>query len=141
MEKLKELLSQGGVREIVHLGYNNISKTKLFSNTAKGCLIEFAKSIGKREANKGVIESMKFIPFLGFIIGGTLGSVMNYYSTELIADNSILFCEKYLREKGSLEFIINRVEIFTNIFKELKRLSEKKQWWNYKVKVIKKDIN
>ena len=113
----------------------------MFSNTAKGCLIEFAKSIGKREANKGVIESMKFIPFLGFIIGGTLGSVMNYYSTELIADNSILFCEKYLREKGSLEFIINRVEIFINIFKELKRLSEKKQWWNYKVKVIKKDIN
>ena len=140
--ELIKLLVQGGVREIGHLGYNTISKTTtFFSNTAKGCLMEFAKLIMKRESGKTIIESMKFIPFLGFIVGGTIGSVMNYYSTEKIADNTILFCENYLREKGSLEVIINRLEIYTNIFKELKRLSEKEQWWDYKVKVVKNDIN
>ena len=78
---------------------------------------------------------------MGFIIGATLGSFMNGYSTKFIADNSISFCEKNLREKGWLDFIISRLEIYTNIFNELKRLNEKKQWWDYKVKVIKKDIN
>ena len=52
---------------------------------------------------------------------------MNSYSTKFIADNSISFCEKYLREKGWLDFIISRLEIYTNIFNELKRLSEKEQ--------------
>ena len=139
--QLKELFFPGGVREIGHLGYNTISKSEFFfSKTAKGCLVELAKLITKK-GNKSIIETIKFVPFFGFIVGGTIGSVMNYYSTEKIADNTILFCEKYLREKGSLEFIINRLEIFTNIFKEIKRLSEKKQWWDYKVKVIKNDIN
>lgn len=140
-EMLKEFLIGGTVRELGHYGVNLASK-KIFSFTAKGCLVQLGKILLAEQGSKTATESLKFIPFFGYLIGATVGAGINYYFTKDLADKSIKFCEYYLRKKGCLEFIMNRIEIYSNIFNEFKRLSEKKNWWDYKVKVIKKaDIN
>ena len=133
----KFLLEEGG-REIGHIGYNYASK-QIFSETAKGCLMTLSKMIIQNQGAKAATESVKFIPFIGFLLGSTIGSALNLYSTKSFANKSILFCEKYLRDKGSLNFLISRLEILNNIFKEIERLSKKNNWWDFKVKVIKKE--
>ena len=138
LETLAFYLLDGTTREIGHIGYNFVSKT-IFERTAKGCMIELTKMIISKQGAKSITESMKFIPFFGWVIGSAIGSGINYYSTKKLAEKTILFCEKYLREKGSLEFLINRIEIMTNIFKELEQLSQKKNWWNSNFKIIKKN--
>ena len=127
----------GGGREISHIGYNLASK-KIFHETAKGCLITFSKELSKNQNIKTISESMKFIPFVGFLLGSAIGSTLNLITPKGFAEKSITFCENYLREKGSLEFLISRIEIFNNLFEEIKRLSEKEKWWDFQMKVIKK---
>ena len=127
-----------GTREIGHLGYNYISK-KIFDKTAKGLIIQLAKTIASIQGAKSVSESIKFIPIFGWAIGSAIGAGLNYLSTKYLAETTISFCEQYLRERGSLDFLINKIEIMTNIFKELERLSEKEDWWNPHIKIIKKN--
>jgi len=138
MKMLGEFLAKGGAREVGHLGVNFASK-QIFNQTAKGCLVQLAKILAAEQGSKAATESLKFIPFLGYLIGSTIGAGLNYYFTKDLADKSMKFCEYYLRKKGCLEFILNRIEIYSNLFKEFERLSKKKDWWNYKVKLIKKD--
>lgn len=133
-------LLQGGTREIGHLGINFASK-KILSSTAKGCLVQLVKLLAAGQTGKAATETLKFIPFFGYIIGATIGAGINFYFTKNIAEKCISYCEYYLRTKGSLEFIINKIEIYNNIFKELERLSEKQNWWDYKIKIIKKVEN
>lgn len=95
-----------------------------------------SKMIIQNQGAKAATESVKFIPFIGFLLGSTIGSALNLYSTKSFA---ILFYEKYLRDKGSLNFLISRLEILNNIFKEIERLSKKNNWWDFKVKVIIKE--
>jgi len=133
-----EFLLKGGGREIGHIGYNYTSK-KIFSQTAKGCLMKLSEMLISNQSAKTVSESAKFIPFIGFLVGSSIGSALNLYTTKNLADKSILFCEKYLRENGSLEFLIRRMEILISIFNEIKRLSEKENWWDFRVKMIKKN--
>lgn len=141
MRIFKDFIVGGGTREIGHLGVNFANK-QIFQQTAKGCLFQLAKILATEQGSKAAAESLKFIPIFGYIIGATIGAGLNYYFTKDLADKSIKFCEYYLRKKGCLEFIMNRIEIFSNIFKELERLSNKDNWWDYKVKLIKKtDIN
>ena len=128
---------KGGTREIGHLGINFASK-KIFSSTAKGCLVQIVKLLAAEQTGKTATETLKFIPFFGYFIGATIGAGINYYFTKNIAEKCISYCEYYLRTKGSLEFIINKIEIYNNIFKELERLSKKHNWWDYKIKIIKK---
>ena len=47
---------------------------------------------------------------------------LNYHFTESLADRSILFWQQYLREKGSLKFIFNCMEILFTIFQEIESL-------------------
>ena len=98
-----------------------------------------SKMIIQNQGAKAATESVKFIPFIGFLLGSTTGSAPNLHPTKPPANKSILFCEKYLRDKGSLNFLISRLEILNNIFKEIERLSKKNNWWDFKVKVIKKE--
>ena len=134
-----EFLLGGGVREISHIGYNAASK-KIFEKTAKGCLMQLGKMLMEKQGAKAVLESMKWVPFLGFITGAGAGVVLNFISTKNIADKSIIYCEKYLREKGFLGFFLKHFEIFNNIFKYIETLSKKENWWDYKIKKIKKNI-
>ena len=127
-----------GTREIGHLGYNYISK-KIFDKTAKGLIVQLAKTIASKQGAKSVSESIKFIPIFGWAIGSAIGAGLNYLSTKYLAEKTISFCEKYLRERGSFDFLINKIEIMTNVFKELERLSKKKDWWNSHIKIIKKN--
>ena len=141
MKIFGDFIVGASAREIGHLGTNYLSK-QIFKQTAKGCLVQLAKIIATEQGSKAATESLKFIPVFGYLIGATIGGGLNYYFTKDLADKSIKFCEYYLRKKGCLEFIMNRIEIFSNIFKELERLSNKDNWWDYKVKLIKKaDIN
>lgn len=128
----------GTTREVGHIGYNILSK-KIFEKTAKGCMMQLAKELVSKQGVKSVSESMKFIPIFGWAIGAAIGSGLNYFSTKFLAEKTILFSEKYLRERGSLEFLINKVEIMTNIFKEFERLSQKKNWWDSNFKIVKKN--
>ena len=138
LETLGFCLLGGGAREVGHIGYNFVSK-EIFENTAKGCMMELANMILSKQSTKSISESMKFIPFFGWAIGSSIGSGLNYFTTKILAEKSILFCEEYLRKKGSLEFLINRIEIMTNIFKELELLSQKENWWNSNCKIINKN--
>ena len=133
-------LFKGGAREIGHVGVNYASK-QILKNTAKGCLMEIIKKIASEQGGKTATETLKFIPFFGYFVGATIGAGINFYFTKNMADNCISFCECYLRSKGSLEFVINKLEILNNIFKELEKLSKKQNWWDYKTKLIKKIDN
>lgn len=128
----------GTTREVGHIGYNILSKN-IFEKTAKGCMMQIAKELASKQGAKSVSESMKFIPIFGWAIGSAIGSGLNYFSTKYLAERTILFSEKYLRERGSLEFLINRIEIMTNIFKEFERLSQKENWWDSNCKIVKKN--
>ena len=127
-------------REISHYGYNMASK-KIFEKTAKGCLVSLGKILMADQGGKAIAESMKWVPFLGFIVGSGIGTALNYFSTKKIGDKSISYCENYLREKGFLGFYLKYYEIFNNLFKSIETLSKKENWWDYKMKVIKKNIN
>jgi uncharacterized protein (DUF697 family) len=127
-------------RQISHYGYNIASK-KMFEKTAKGCLVQLGKILMANQSGKAAAESMKWVPFLGFIVGSGVGMALNFYSTKKIGDKSIDYCEKYLREKGFLGFFLTHYEIFNNLLKDIESLSKKENWWNYKIKVIKKNIN
>lgn len=142
LKKLAEsLVVKGGLREISHIGYNKASK-QIFEKTAKGCMMQLGKYLGEAlMANQGaktVAETMKYIPFLGFIVGSSIGLALNFYSTQTIADNSIIFSEKYIREKDFLGFFLKHFEIFNNLFKDIESLGKKENWWDYKMKIIKK---
>ena len=115
-----------------------MASKKMFEKTAKGCLMQLGKMLMANQGTKAVAENMKWIPFLGFIVGGGLGTVINYFSTKKIADNSIDYCIKYSREKGFLGFYLKYYEVFNNLFKYIETLSKKENWWDYKIKVIKK---
>lgn len=128
----------GTTREVGHIGYNILSK-KIFEKTAKGCMMQLAKELASKQGVKSISESIKFIPIFGWAIGAVIGSGLNYFSTKSLAERTILFSEKYLRKRGSLEFLINRIEIMTNIFKEFERLSQKKNWWDSNFKIVKKN--
>ena len=132
-----EFLLGGGAREISHIGYNMASK-KIFEKTAKGCLMQLGKMLMEKQGAKTVVETMKCVPFLGFIAGDGAGIVLNFISSKKIGDKSILFCEKYLREKGFLGFFLKHFEIFNNLFKSIESLSKKENWWDFKIKIIKK---
>ena len=127
-------------REISHYGYNIASK-KMFEKTAKGCLVQLGKILMKNQSGRAAAESMKWVPFLGFIVGSGVGMVLNFFSTKKIGEKSIDYCEKYLREKGFLGFFLTHYEVFNNLFKYIESLSKNENWWNYKIKVIKKNIN
>lgn len=138
-EAFGNYLLGGGLREISHYGYNKASKA-IFEKTAKGCLVQLGKMLMNQETGKTVVESMKFVPFLGFFAGAGIGMAMNYFSTQQIADRTIIFCKKYLteREKGMIGFFVKNFEIYNNIFTSIENLSKKENWWDYKVKIIKK---
>ena len=137
-ETFGNYLLGGGLREISHYTYNKASK-KIFEKTAKGCLMQLGKMLMANQTGKAAAESMKFVPFLGFIVGAGIGTFINFFSTKQIGDKSILFCEKYLREKGFIGFFLKNFEIFNNVFKSIENLSNKENWWDYKMKIIKKD--
>ena len=46
--------------------------------------------------------------------------------------------EQIMKKKGALEFFKKQIEIYKNIFDQIKELSIKENWWNYETKVIKK---
>ena len=43
-----------------------------------------------------------------------------------------------MKKKGALEFFKKQIEIYKNIFGQIKELSTKENWWDYETKVIKK---
>ena len=124
-----------------HLSINYTSK-QIFSSTAKGCTIECIKGLSKllaaNQGGKVVSESIKFVPFLGFIVGGAIGAALNYYSTTTLGENTINLAEQIMQKKGALEFFKKQIEIYKNIFDQIKELSTKENWWDYETKVIKK---
>ena len=139
-----DFLKVGGGREVAHLGINKMSK-KCFENTAKGCLVKSVKDffqflikyLAKEQGNKTISESSKGIPLIGYFVGGTIGSILNYKSIDYLGKRTIEFCEQYSRKIGSLDSIIKRIKIFSQIFKDIEKLSLKENWWNYKAKIIK----
>ena len=136
-----DMLKEGVGRHLGHATLNYSSK-QIFASTAKGCATECIKELAKllaaKQGGKAISESVKFIPFLGFIIGGGIGAVLNYYTTSELGRNAIHFCENYLKKKGSLELIILKIESFKNIFDYVKELSTKENWWENNVKIIQK---
>ena len=136
---IKYLLG-GGIREISHLTMNKVNKG-MFGGTAKACLMKLGKMLMTNQSKKATAETMKFIPFLGFIVGSSVGTVINYFSTKNIGNNCIKFCEEYLRNKSLnyIGFFMKNFEIFNNIFKSIEDLGKKENWWEYKIKIIKKD--
>ena len=137
---VETLVGEGGSR-LAHLSINHTSK-KIFEYTAKGCAKECIKTLSKllaaNQGGKVVSESMKFVPFLGFILGGTIGAALNYYSTTKLGENTVNLAEIIMKKKGDLAFFKKQIEIYKNIFEQIKELSIKKNWWDYEVKVIKK---
>ena len=143
LDKFIKFLFVGGGREVVHLGINKLSK-KCFENTAKGCLVKTTKDflkilmqyLAKEQGSKTISESSKSIPIVGYFIGGSIGGYMNYKSIDYLGKRTIEFCEQYSRKMGSLDSIIERIKIFTQIFKDIEKISLKENWWNYKAKII-----
>ena len=127
-------------REIGHLMYNQVSK-KLFEKTSKGCIMAFAKALSENQSKKVVSESLKIFPVVGYAIGSAVGNVLNYFSTNFLADNCIKFCEYYTRFHSGLKFWINQIEIFGNIVKDIEKLKNKENWNNYNVKIMKSNNN
>ena len=142
--KFIQFLFVGGGREVVHLGINKLSK-KYFENTAKGCIVKSTKDfckfliqyLAKEQRSKTISESSKSIPVVGYLIGGGVGGYMNYKSIDYLGKRTIEFCEQYSRKTGSLDSLIKRIKIFTQIFKDIEKMSLKENWWDYKAKIIK----
>lgn len=139
-ESFIKYLLGGGIREISHLTINRVNK-EVFGGTAKSCLMKIGKMLMAAQSSKATAETMKFVPFLGFIAGSGIGTFINYFSTKKIGDNCIKFCEEYLRNKSLnyIGFFLKNFEIFNNIFKSIENLGKKENWWEYKIKIIKKD--
>ncbi len=144
LEQFIRFLFIGGGREGVHIAINKCMK-KTFENTAKGCLVktvsDFTKIITeylvKEQGSKALSESSKGIPIVGYFIGAGIGGYMNYKSIDYLGKKTIDFCVQYSRKIGSLNSLIERIETFSTIFKDIEELSLKENWWDYKAKIIK----
>ena len=62
---------------------------------------------------------------------------MNYKSIDYLGKKTIDFCVQYSRKISSLNSLIERIETFSTIFKDIEELSLKENWWDYKAKIIK----
>ena len=85
-------------------------------------LIELlAKSAAKSEAGEG----LKTVPIIGTIIGGILSSVINITTTSTLCYKCQKYYEQEIIDNFGLNFIRNRIEIFTNLFMKLSQFEDK----------------
>jgi GTP-binding protein EngB required for normal cell division len=128
-----------GLREITHVGVNKTSK-KVIEHTVKGYIVYLSNVLASRQGVKSISESIKVIPFLGFIIGAGIGGALNYFSTKKLGENTIKFCFEFLKKKGAIGLFYNNIVAYNKIFDQLKKFSEKSNWWEYNIKVIQKKV-
>ena len=125
-----------GVQSLMHTskqGFKTVIK-EMSEEAIEGATEQMTKIVGKnivkKTCEKFGINSMKFVPIAGTVIGGAVSAAINAYSTNSIGKTTMkLFEDKLLGDDNGYSFLINRIKGYLNIFEQIKSYSKKKDWY------------